>query len=69
MSEEMIGLDVYYDEHFCQLCGRPYRYPEGCNPQWCENMPAPITNAEWKDTLERIMRLEAKLESLSQWPR
>ena len=63
---ELIDFKVYYTEHFCQLCGKPYVYPEGCNPQWCRNMPAAITAGEWKDTLERLWRLEKQLETLSQ---
>jgi DNA polymerase III epsilon subunit-like protein len=62
---ENIGIDVYYLEHFCQLCGKPYTYPEGCNPQWCRNMPAAISAGVWKDTLERLWRLEKLVEKVS----
>lgn len=59
---ELVDFKVYYLEHFCCACGRPYTYPEGCNPQWCAYAPAAITAREWKDTLERLMRLEEKLK-------
>jgi len=60
MEEEVIDFSKCYLEHFCQVCGKPYTYPEGCNPQTCMNAPAVITVREWKDIQERIWRLEQR---------